>query len=137
MAFKIHRVEYFYVTVEDQPGEAYELLNQLASLGVNLLALTAVPVGPMRTQLTLFPQDKGKMLDATRKAGLAVDGPHRALLVTGDDELGAIARVHARLYHANVNVYASSAVTDGRGSYGYILYVRPEDYERAAGALEV
>jgi hypothetical protein len=137
MGFSIRRVEYFYTTVEDQPGEGYKLLTRLAELGLNLLAFTAVPVGPTRTQLTLFPEDPLRMAEAARKAGLALDGPHRALLVQGDDELGAIAGVHAKLYEARVNVYASSGVADGRGSYGYILYIRPEDYERAARALEV
>jgi hypothetical protein len=41
------------------------------------------------------------------------------------------------IYRAGVNVYASNAVADGFGKYGYLIYVRPEDYERAAKALEV
>jgi len=137
MAFRIRRVEYFTTTVQDQPGEAYKLLSQLADLGLNLLAFTAVPVGPLRAQLTIFPEDPLKMADAARKAGLVLDGPHPALLVQGDDELGALARIHAKLYEANVNVYASSGVADGRGSFGYVVYVRPEEYERAASALGV
>ncbi|MBI5711601.1 MAG: hypothetical protein HZC42_15050 [Candidatus Eisenbacteria bacterium] len=137
MAFNIRRVDYFYATVEDEPGEAYELLTQLAGQGVNLLALTAVPVGPLRTQLTLFPEDRGKLVEAARHAGLALGGPHKALLVQGDDELGALAGIHAKLHRADVEVYASTCVTDGRGSYGYILYVRPEHFERAAKALEI
>ena len=137
MAFTIRRVEYFTTTVQDQPGEAYKLLSQLANLGLNLLAFTAVPVGPLRTQLTIFPEDPLRMADAAGKAGLVLDGPHPALLVQGDDELGALARIHAKLYEAAVNVYASSGVADGRGSFGYIVYVRPDDYERAASALGV
>lgn len=137
MASSIRRVEYFTTTVQDQPGEAYKLLSQLADLGLNLLAFTAVPVGPLRAQLTIFPEDTLKMADAARKAALVLDGPHPALLVQGDDELGALARIHAKLYEANVNVYASSGVADGRGSFGYVIYVRPEDYERAASALDI
>ncbi len=137
MAFRIRRVEYFSATVQDRPGEAYKLLSQLADLGLNLVAFTAVPVGPMRAQLTIFPEDPLRMADAARKAGLVVDGPHPALLVQGDDELGALARIHAKLYDADVNVYASSGVADGRGSFGYVIYVRPEEYERAATALGV
>jgi len=38
MSLTIRRVEYFYTTVKDQPGEAYNLLSWLAELGVNLLA---------------------------------------------------------------------------------------------------
>ncbi len=137
MGYRILRVDYFYTTINDRAGEAYGVLSELARLGVNLLALTGVPVGPERTQLTLFPEDSLTLTDAAVKAGMVVDGPHHALLVQGDDELGALASVHERLKAANVNVYASSGVADGKGTYGYVLYIRPEEYERAAGALGV
>jgi hypothetical protein len=137
MAFKIQRVEYFTTTVQDQPGEAYKLLSQLADLGLNLLAFTAVPVGPLRAQLTIFPEDPAKMAGAARKAALSLDGPHPALLVQGDDELGALARIHKKLYEADVNVYASSGVADGRGSFGYVIYLKPDDCARAAAALGI
>lgn len=137
MAFRIRGIDYFYTTVPDRPGEAHKLLSALAELGVNLLAFTAIPVGPARTQLTLFPEDALALRNAAGKAGLDLDGPHPALLVQGDDELGALAGIHARLSDANVNVYAASGVTDGRGGFGYVIYVRPEDYERALRALEV
>jgi predicted amino acid-binding ACT domain protein len=137
MAFKIRRVDYFYTTVKDQPGEAYKLLSLLASLGINLLAVTAVPYGPMLTQLTLFPEDAGRLRTEAPKAGFKLEGPQPAFLVQGDDKLGALADVHMKLYEANVNVFASSGVTDGRGSYGYIIYVGPDDYEKAVAALNV
>jgi len=135
MAFRIRRVDYFYSTVQDQPGEAYKLLSQLAEFGINLLAFTAVPVGPMRSQFTLFPEETQRLREAARKANLALDGPHPALLVQGGESLSELAEVHQKLYQAGVNVYASSGVTDGRGTYGYVVYVRPEQYERAASAL--
>jgi hypothetical protein len=137
MANRIRRVEYFHATVMDQPGEAYKILSALAGLGVNLLAFTAVPVGPDRTQITFFPEDPGKMRSEAEKAGMALDGPHHALLVEGDDELGAVAVVHEKIYRANVNVYASSAIATGAGHFGHLIHVRPEDFERAAKALEV
>ena len=133
----IRRVDYFYTTVPDQPGEAHELLSQLAHLGVNLLALTAVPLGPDATQMALFPQDSHVLKRAADQAGLRLDGPHRALLVQGEDQLGALAGVLARLADAEVNVYASYAVADGQGHFGDIIYVRPEHYDRAAKALKV
>jgi len=137
MSHTIRRVEYFYVTVRDEPGQAYELLSQLRRLGVNLLAFTAVPLGPDATQLTLFPEDAHKLREAAIAARLEYNGPHRALLIQGDDELGALERIHARLAGANVNVYASSGVADGRGHFGYVIYVRPEEHERAVRALDV
>jgi hypothetical protein len=135
MAHTIRRVDYFYATVRDEPGQAYKLLSQLAELGVNLLAITAIPIGPVRTQLTLFPSDTNKIKVVAREAQLTLDGPHPALLVQGDDELGALAVIHERLYEADVNVAASTGVATECGSYGYVLYVRPEDYERAAAVL--
>jgi len=137
MAFKIRKVDYFYCSVVDQPGEAYKLLSQLVQGGINLLAFTAIPVGPNRTQLTLFPEIPGKLVNDAKNAGFKLDGPHPALLVQGDDELGAVADIHQILFEASVNVYASNGVTDSNGSFGYLLYVRPEDYERAASALKV
>ena len=133
----IRRAEYFYLNVRDQPGEAYKLLALLAARGVNLLAFTAVPTGEARAQLTIFPDDPQHFLTEARIAGLASDGPHHALLVQGDDELGALARVHRRLYDAGVNVYAASGVTDGRHGFGYLIYVRPEEFEQAARTLGV
>ena len=137
MAVRIRRVDYFYTTVRDRPGEAYRLLEQLAALGLNLLAFTAVPVGPLHTQLALFPEDSGRMASMAQRAGMTLDGPYSAFLVQGDDELGALAGIHQQLYQADVNVYASSGVTDGEGSFGYLMYVRPDDYDRACRALGV
>jgi hypothetical protein len=137
MGYRIRRVDYFYTTVKDEPGEGYKLLSQLAGVGINLLAFTAIPVGPMRTQLTLFPEDAPRMASETQKAGIPLDGPHPALLVQGDDELGALASVHAKLYEAKVNVFASNGVADGQGNYGYVLYVRPDEIVRASEALGV
>ena len=137
MAFEIRRVEYFYTTVKDQPGEAYKILSLLAGLGINLLAVTAVPFGPMNTQLTIFPEDAGRLRIEAQKSGLKLEGPQPALLVQGDDKLGALVEVHMKLFDADVNIYASSGVSDGKGSYGYIIYVRPDDYEKAVTALKV
>lgn len=137
MAARIRRVEYFMTTVPDQPGEACRVLSHLAELHVNLVGFSAVPVGPFRTQLTIFAEDTAQFVGAAKRAGITLDGPNHALLVQGDDELGALAGVHQKLYEANVNVAASHGVTDGRGSFGYIVYVRPDEYERAAAALSV
>lgn len=137
MAYQIRKVDYYYASVKDQPGEAYKILNELANQGINLLAFTAVPIGPMTTQMALFPEQGAKLQTVATRAGMALDGPHRALLVQGDDRMGALAEIHERLYRARVNVYASTAVTDGKGCFGYLVYVRPEEYDRAASALEV
>ena len=137
MATKIKKVDYYYCSVEDQPGESYKLLSFLAKVGVNLIAFTAVPTGIFRTQFTLFPEDSNKLVSEAKKANLQVDGPNPAFLVLGDDEIGALVDIHSKLFQAKVNVYSSTAVTDGRGGFGYLLYVSPEQYKKAAETLEL
>ena len=132
------QVEYYYTTVKDQPGEAYSVLNLLADEGVNQRAFSAIPFGPNSTQLAIFPEDPAKLKHEAQLAGMILDGPHHALLVHGDDELGALAGIHKQLFKANINVYASTGIIDGKkDSYGYLIYVKEEDYERAAETLGV
>jgi hypothetical protein len=137
MEHKIRRVDYFYVAVKDEPGAAYQLLQQMAGLGVNLLAFAAVPTGPHTTQLTLFPEDSHSLQSVAKKSGMTLIGPHGAFLVQGSDELGALVEVHKKLYDADVNIFSSYGVTDGKCCYGYVIYVRPEEYQKATEALGV
>ena len=137
LATEIRRVDYFYTTVRDQPGEAYKVLSALTGLGIELLAFVAIPLGSGSTQLTLFPEDDLSFLEVGRKAGLALEGPHPALLVQGDSDLAALAGIHEKLFAANVNVYAATGVASGRSGFGYLIYVKPDDYERAATAVEI
>jgi len=135
MAFTVRPVDYYYVNVRDELGAAYSVLSALAARGVNLLAFTAVPSGPSMAQFALFPEDANKLVAEASGAQIPLEGPHHALLVQGDDELGAFASVHERLFEAGVDIYASSGVTDARNAFGYVVYVREDQFERAVDAL--
>lgn len=137
MAFSTQRVAYFYVSVRDEAGAAYRVLSALAQRGVTLLAFTAIPSGADRAQFALFPSDPTRLESEAALARIELEGPHHALLVQGDDELGGLAHVHERLFEAGIDVYASSGVSDGRGSFGYVVYVREDQFERAASALGI
>jgi hypothetical protein len=137
MTFTIRPSDYYYANVRDELGAAYRVLSQLAERGVNLLAFTAVPAGPSLAQFALFPTEPAKLVAEAEAVGLALDGPHHALVVQGDDELGAFASVHERLFKVGVDIYATAGVIDGHGSFGYVLYVREDQFERAAEALRL
>lgn len=137
MSVKIQKVSYYYAHVKDEPGEAYRFLTVLGDAGVNLLAFDAIPTGPENTQLVIFPEQPEMLTQTCRGAGIGLEGPHQALLIQGDDQLGAFAEIHHLLADADINVFASKGVTDGRGGYGYIIWVKPEDIDRAASALGV
>lgn len=135
MTVQIRRVQYYSTNVGDRVGSAYQVLRDLADNRINMLAFSCVPVGPSALQLTLFPEEPQRLEFAAGKMNLALMPPQHAFLVQGDDEIGALADVHRKLYDAHVNVYASSGVTDAGGRFGYLIYVRPEEYERAAELL--
>ncbi len=135
MALNVHPIEYFRTTVKDQPGEGFAVLSALAAEGVNLVAFTAVPHGQTETQLTLFPASAGALVTCAARAGIPLDGPHRAILVEGDDELGAVAEIHRILARADLNVVASTGLADGRGAFGYVIHLREADISTAAEVL--
>lgn len=137
MAQRIRRVAYFHASVPDQPGEAFRFLSALSDAGINLLAFTAVPMGILRTQLTIFPDDPARLEAQIARLGVKMDGPYGAVLVQGEDAPGALVEVHERLYEADVNVYAATGVAGSQGEYGYVIYLRPEEVDKAAAALGI
>lgn len=135
MADTVRRVEYYYVTVPDAPGEGNRVLSVLKEGGVNLLAYLGFPVGGGRSQVDLVPDDPASFRQAVELAGLMLSDAKRAFLIQGDDRAGAAADTTAKLAAANINITAAAATSAGSGRYGMILWVAPADYERAAGVL--
>lgn len=135
MADTVRRVEYYYVTVPDAPGEGNRVLSDLKEGGVNLLAYLGFPAGSGRSQVDLVPEDPASFRQAAERAGLTLSEVKRAFLIQGDDRAGAAADTTAKLAAANINITAAAATAAGSGRYGMILWVAPADYERAAGVL--
>lgn len=137
MSLTISKVQYYYSSVKDEPGEAYKLLSILEKAGVNLLAFTAIPIGVINTQFTLFPEDEEKLIRVAKEKSITIHGPISALYIYGDDKIGALTQIHETLFETGVNVEASTAVTDGKGGFGYIIYLRTEHFNKACLALNI
>lgn len=135
MADNVRSVDYFYVTVPDAAGEGNRVLTALNDAGVNLRACLGFPVGNGQSQLDLVPEDTQALRRVVESAGLTLSEAKRAFLVQGDDRIGAVADTMAKLAEADVNVTAVAAASAGSGKYGMILWVAPEDHDRAATAL--
>jgi len=132
---KVRRVEYYYATVSDKPGEGLKMLSALKNAGILLLAYHAFPIGGGKAQVDLVPEDVKKFKQTADAAGLALTGPKRALLITGDDRVGAAADHAKKLADVKINITAVTALPGGSGRYGMILWVASADYEKAAAAL--
>jgi len=135
MPLEVRQIQYFHTTVVDRPGEAYRLLSQLAGESVNLIAFDLIPMGMNTSQVLLLPEDVEQLQAAAERAAIKLTGPNHAFLVQGEDQVGALIDLHRRLFDAEINVYASSGVSDGHGGFGYVLYVRAEDVRDAARVL--
>ncbi len=133
----VRRVEYYYATVPDTPGEGRRILSALQESGVNLAAFLAFPTGSGESQIDLVPEDPAALRTAAEQAGVKLSEPKQAFLIQGDDRVGAVADATAKLAEAGINATAAAAAAAATGTYGMILWVAPEDYDRAAAALGV
>jgi hypothetical protein len=136
MAETIQLADYFYIEAPDKPGEAARVLAQLKEASVNLLAFSGFPEG-RRAQLDFIPADPATFKAVTKKNKWKLVGPKKCFLVHGEDCVGAVGDLLAKLADAKINITATDAVCAGAGEYGMILWVKPRDVKRAAKALGI
>jgi hypothetical protein len=135
MAEAVCKIDYYYVSVPDKPGEAARILSALHEGGVNLLGFCGFPQGARKAQLDFLPEDPAAFTKAARRAGLKLSKKKTGFLVQGDDCPGAVAELLGRVSAAGVNVTAIQAVSAGAGRYAAILWVKAPDLRKAAKAL--
>ena len=70
MPDEIKRIDYYYASVPDKPGEGARILAALRDAGVNLIGVSAFPHGARRSQLDLIPEDSAAFSTAAKAAGL-------------------------------------------------------------------
>jgi hypothetical protein len=136
VADTIRMVDYYYAMVPDKAGEGTKLLRVLRDARVNLLAFSAFP-SQRKSQADFVPSDPAVFVAAAKGAKLKLKGPKKVFLIDGDDRVGALSEVLARLGAAKLNVTAVAAVCSGMGRYGTLLWVKPKDLKKAAAALGV
>lgn len=132
----IRRVDYYYVTAKDKPGEGARIFSALRDAGVNLLAAHAFP-SARKSQIDVVPADTVAFLSAAKKAGLKLSKPKTMFLIEGDDRVGALTSTLSRLGTAGINVTALTAVRSGAGRFGALLWVNAKDVRKAAETLGV
>ncbi|HEX7155866.1 MAG TPA: hypothetical protein VF229_01555 [Burkholderiaceae bacterium] len=134
MADSIRKVDYFYVTVSDTPGQGAKVLSALAAEGVNLLAFSGFPSN-RKGQLDLVPEDAAAFKLAAKKLKLKPSPRKTAFLVQGDDRVGAMNEILDKLAGAKINVTALDAVSSGGGRYAAIFWVKPPSVSKTAKLL--
>ena len=136
MADATRAVDYYYTMIFDKPGEGAQLLRTFRDARVNLLAFSAFP-SQRKSQVDFIPENSAAFAAAAKAAKIKLKGPKKVFLIDGDDRVGALADVLAKLGAAKVNVTAVDAACSGMGRYGAMLWVKPKDLKKAASALGV
>jgi len=130
----VKRVAYFKMMVPNRPGQGARALGELQKAGINLIAFSGFP-HRSGAQMDFVPSKPSVFRKLARKNKWKIVGPKRAFLVSGEDRVGAGARLMSKLAEKRINVIAIDAVHAGKGRYGAILWVSPAQYGKASRAL--
>jgi hypothetical protein len=134
MAITVRKTAYFKVSVRNKAGEGACLLGLLREQGVNLLAVSGFPRGG-KAQIDVVPEDAAAFKKAMKQAKIPVGEKKTVFVIQGEDKIGAVSGILEKLGSAGVNVTAVDAVTDGKGRYGAVLWVKPADVSKASRLL--
>ena len=131
----IRRIDYYYVTVPDKPGEVARVLGALGGAEINLLSVSAFPHGARKSQVDLIPEHSGALAQAAKSARLKLSKKKSGFLIQGEDRPGAVGDVAGKLAQAKINITSVQAFCGGAGRYGGMLWVKAKDLQRASKAL--
>jgi len=137
MAHAIRKIDYYALTVPDKAGEGHRILSALAHEGVNLLAAIGFPLGEVKAQIDLVPENAAAFGQVAERLKLRTRKAKQAFLVQGDDRVGAVAEVLGKLASQKIQLTAAQALAAGAGRWAMILWVKPGSVEKAARALGV
>lgn len=135
MADTIRKSDYFAIQVPNRPGAGARMLAGLKAEGVNLVAFTGFPNG-RTAQVDLVPERTSALRRAAKKMKLRLGKRKTCFIIRGDDRVGALSSTLQRLAAARINVTALDAVTAGKGRYGAVFWVKPQNVARAARLLK-
>ena len=134
MAETIRQVTYYKVMVPNRTGEGARLLGALHNAGINLLAFSGFPAGK-KAQFDFIPDDAPAFEREAKRAGIKAGAGKTVFLVQGEDRVGALADILAKLAAAKVSLIALDGISAGFSRYGAIFWVKPKDVTKAARAV--
>jgi hypothetical protein len=130
----IRRIDYYYVSVPDKPGEGARILSALHQAGINLLGVSAFPHGARKSQLDLIPDDSASLAKAAKSAGLMLSKKKSGFLIQGEDRPGVI-RHHEQARPSEGQHHVGASFLRRRPSVWRHALGQAGDLRKAAKAL--
>lgn len=136
MADEISRVEFYVGAIPNKTGEGAKVLAAFQEAGVNLIGFLGYRKTARNAEVILFVAEKTPgIAKAAKQAGLALGPKGKGFLVAGEDRLGAVAEIVAKITAAGVNIESLHAVCAGAGRFGAVVTVAGADYRKTTKAL--
>ena len=131
----VKKVTYCNTIVANRAAQGAKVLAELQRVGVNLTAFSGFPTGDGKAQLDFVTDNIAAVRRVFKKNGWELSKPKKGFLIYGADGVGAALHHIEKLGKEKISITAADAVYAGQGRFGMILWVRPEDYHRAARIL--
>lgn len=131
MADTIRKADYFSIKVPNRAGEGARLMKALGEQGVSLLAFTGFP-NSGKAQVDFIPANTAALRRAAKKMKLNLGKKKTVFLMQGEDRVGALSKVLDKLAAARINMIAMDAVAAGKGRFGAIFWVKPQQVAKTA-----
>jgi hypothetical protein len=132
----VKKVTYCNTVVTNRAAQGAKVLAELKRVGVNLTAFSGFPMGDGRAQLDFVTENIAAVRRVFKKNGWTLSKPKKGFLIYGVDGVGAAFNHIEKLGKEKISITAADAVYAGQGRFGMILWVKPEDYRRAARILK-
>ncbi len=129
---KAKRVTYFTAKLENKPGALLALAKELEAKKLGLVALKGMAHGNAG-EILVVAKEPERLREAWKASSVLVE-EGVAFSLGGADKTGALVESLNALAGAGVNIAAIEAVAAGT-SFGSILWVAPEDLDKAAQVL--
>jgi hypothetical protein len=134
MAQTLRKIGYFSVVTPNTAGQGSRILAALRDAGVNLLAYKGFPSGG-KAQLDFVPVNPARFRAVARRMKLRISPKKIGFLLQGDDKVGALTAILAKLAKARVSITALDAVVAGKGRFGAMFWVKPKNVAKTAKLL--
>ncbi len=132
----VKRVTYCHTVVANRAAAGASVLAELKRMGVNLAAFSGFPAPGGKAQLDFVTEDIAAVRRIFKRNGWTLSRPKKGFLIYGSDGVGAAFRHIKKLGAEKISITAADAVYAGQGRFGMILWVRADDYMRAARILK-
>src|SRR5262245_10747138 len=97
MADQIRRVSYAYVLVPDRAGQGAEVLDEVRSAGINMLAFSGFPAGKGKAQLDIVVDRLAPLQGIAKANHWSLSAPKHGFHIQGKDNVGAVRRHYQKL----------------------------------------